>query len=437
MIDVIKTFAAFVVVLGTLVFVHELGHFVVAKALGIGVRVFSLGLGPRLFGFRRGETDYRVAAIPLGGYVRMAGDEADEHRTGAPDEFLSRPRFQRFLVFVAGAAFNIALALVLTWIVLVSFGQPVLDTYPVVGQVLEGSGADRAGFVRGDRILAIEGRDARDVAIEIEEILMAPDSTRTVTFERDGARMEASLETGADPRYRMGFPGWDLVRESSEPPEIGYVVAGEVAEAAGIRVGDRIVSADGRTPIDEVSLRGLLAASPGRDVELGIERDGVRSTIVLRPADLDGAGRIGVSFANNIPRRKLDAWAAVPEAFRVNVDRSSLLFLTLRKLFQREISVRAFSGPIEIAQFSRQAAVSGWETFLTFLAFISLQLGILNLLPIPVLDGGHITILAVESVMRRDLSDQVKERVMQVGLVFLLAFFGIIIYFDVIKNWFS
>jgi len=433
---VLETFGSFVLVLGILVFVHELGHFLAAKAFGIGVPVFSLGFGPRVVGFRRRETDYRLSAVPLGGYVRLTGDEADEHRAGRPEEFLSRPRWQRLVVYAAGAAFNIVLALALTWVALGVWGQVVTDRQPVVGQVVPGSGADRAGIRRGDVIVQIEGRDARDPRVELEEILMSPDVERSVRVERDGRTLDLRVQTGSDPRYRMGFPGWDLVRGDGGPPEIGVLVAGEPAALAGLRVGDRVIGADGQRPIDEVALRALLAASPDRPVHLVIERDGAEREIAVRPRSHEGQGRIGVQFFTEAPRRPLGVLEAGAEAVRVNLERSSILFVTLGKLFQREISVRAFSGPLEIARFSR-AAVTGPETFLTFLAFISLQLGILNLLPIPVLDGGHIVILGLEALLRRDLSERVKERVMQVGLVFLVAFFGLIVTFDVIKTFFS
>ena len=366
----------------------------------------------------------------------MTGDESDENRTGAPEEFLSRPKWQRFLVFVAGAVFNVVLALLLTWFVLWQYGEPVLDTYPVVGHVVPDSNADRAGFLRGDRVLAIEGRDARDRNTELEEIIMSPNSTKTVLVERDGETLEIEVDTGADTRYRMGFPGWDLIRESSEPPIVAFVAEGERAEAAGLRPGDAVLGLDDEEPVDELTLRKMLAASPERELRLKVRREGRELELSLTPKDLNGQGRIGASFFTEVPRRSLGPGEAVAASVRVNVELSGILFTTLKKLFQRQISVRAFSGPIEIAQFSRQA-VTGWETFLSFLAFISLQLGILNLLPIPVLDGGRILILTVEGIMRRDLSDRVKERVMQAGLLFLLAFFGVVFTFDVIKTMFT
>jgi regulator of sigma E protease len=343
---VLETFGSFVLVLGILVFVHELGHFLAAKAFGIGVPVFSLGFGPRIVGFRRRETDYRLSAIPLGGYVRLTGDEADEGRAGRPEEFLSRPRWQRVVVYAAGALFNIVLAVALTWVTLAVWGEVVTDQPPVVGQVVPGSGADRAGIVRGDVILEIEGRDARDPRVELEEILMSPDVERSVRIDRGGQILDLVVPTGSDPRYRMGFPGWDLVRGAAGPPEIGVVVPGEPAEQAGLEVGDRVVAAEDQRPIDEVALRALLAASADRDVRLVVERGGEERAILVRPRQHEGQGRIGVQFFTEAPRRELGVAEAGAAAVRVNVERSSILFVTLGKLFQREISVRAFSGPV-------------------------------------------------------------------------------------------
>jgi regulator of sigma E protease len=211
------------------------------------------------------------------------------------------------------------------------------------------------------------------------------------------------------------------------------VLGGSPADKAGLTRGDKVVGIDGRTPQGEMELKALLEKSVGRQVSLTILRDGRTTSIVVTPKDENGVGKIGVLFAEgNRVHRELSLGAAFAASCAWNVEITKSVFQTLSRLIKREISVRAFSGPIEIARVSREAA-RGLESFLKLLALISLQLGILNLLPIPVLDGGHILILGCEGLLRRDLSEKLKERVMTVGFVFLLAFFGLVIFFDILK----
>lgn len=436
LVSILQSAATFLIALGILVFVHEFGHFIVAKSFGIGVPVFSFGLGPRLFGWKRGETDYRVSAVPLGGYVRLAGDEADEHRTGGPEEFLSHPRWHRFLVFVAGATFNVLLALLVMTTVYWVWGRDEvkpLKNPPVIADVDAGSPAAAAGLRAGDKVVAIAGKDARDLEIQVDEILLSPDRTQTITIERDGTRSEVSLGTGQDPIYHLGAPGWHLFNESAGPPEIEMVLPGSAAADAGLERGDRIVGIEGQAPQGDLELRAKLEKSANRKVALAVERGGRRLDVTVTPRDEGGKGKIGVQFADG---NRIHRALALPAAFRASIDWSgdvtSRVFLTLRKVLEGEISVRAFSGPLEIARVSRAAAQS-LDGSLEFLAFISLQLGIFNLLPIPVLDGGHVLFLGIEGTMRRDLPERVKERVTMVGLVALLLFFVVVFYFDVDK----
>jgi len=436
LVQVAQTLLSFIVVLGILVFVHEFGHFIVAKAFKIGVHTFSLGFGPRLLGFRRKETDYRVSALPLGGYVRLAGDEADEARTGGPQEFLSRPRWQRFLVFVAGATFNIVLAVLVMTFVFAWWGRDEVvrpESFPTVADVVPASPAEAAGLRRGDKVLSIGGQDARDQQTQVNEIVLAPDQVKPVEIERDGLRQTFSMSTGQDPVYHLGAPGWRLIQEGGGPPEVEMVLGGSPADKAGLTRGDKIVGIDGRTPQGEMELKALLEKSIGRNVGLTVLRAGQEKALVVTPKDENGKGKIGVLFADgNRVHRELNLAGAFAASIDWNVGLTTSVFQTLSRLIKREISVRAFSGPIEIARVSREAARGG-QSFLTLLALISLQLGILNLMPIPVLDGGHIMILGFEGLLQRDLSDKLKERVMTVGFVFLLAFFGLVIFFDILK----
>ncbi len=435
-VSVLQSALSFVVVLGILVFVHEFGHFIVAKAFGIGVPVFSLGFGPRLGGFKRKETDYRVSAVPLGGYVRLAGDEADEARTGGPDEFLSRPRWQRFLVFVAGATFNVVLAILvmtaLFWIWGKDEVQP-LTSPPVVAEILAGSPAEAAGLKVGDKIVAIGGKDARQPDTQVVEIVLSPEQSKSNSLLRDGRAMTVELRTGQDPLYHLGAPGWRLFNDSAGPPVIELVLGDSPADAAGLARGDKIVAIDGHAPQGELELRAMLEKSAGRAVALRIQRGAEMRDVSVTPRDDGGKGRIGVQFSDgNRVHRSLGPAAAFAASLDWARTVTGSVFTTLGKLLRREIGVRAFSGPLEIARVSRAAAQT-LEGFLGWLAFISLQLGIFNLLPIPVLDGGHILLLGIEGTIRRDIPDRVKERVTMVGLVALLVFFVVVFYFDVDK----
>jgi regulator of sigma E protease len=448
-VDFFQAVFAFILVLAPLVFIHEFGHFIVAKYFGIAVPVFSIGFGPRLFGFKRRETDYRVSLIPLGGYVRMAGDEADENRTGGPEEFLSRPKYQRFFVFVAGATFNIILAFLALWMFFGIYGkEDVADRYPQVILMTEDSPAEQSGFMLDDKIITIAGQDVKKaqdfLEVYTQQVRLAPNAEVPVVLERDGQRIDTLLKTGEDPQLRQGAPGWLLTWAAR--PMIGTVVEGGAAEAAGIEVGDRILAARGtapmpdgghdKDPVTETELRAILEANPDQSVRLQVERGEQVLELELVPKPEGKVGKIGVQFlpAETV-HRSLSLTEAAAESWRANIYLSKTLFVVLKRLVTGGLSLRTMSGPIGIAQVSKQALTSGPRDFLYLLGFFSLQLGILNLLPIPVLDGGHILILLIEGVARRDLSDRIKERVMQVGFVFLLAFMGVIIYLDIMKTW--
>jgi len=436
-LNFLQTVLAFILVLAPLVFVHELGHFLAAKAFGIGVPVFSLGFGPRLWGFRRAETDYRLSLVPLGGYVRLAGDEADENRTGAPEEFLTRPKYQRFIVYVAGATFNIILAFLAMWLFFGAYGKQEV-AYPKVRWVLENSQAAQAGIAVGDRVIEVSGKDlvAEDAnQVLTMELLLAPNQEREIVLERDEKRITTTVFTGEDPKFKMGLLGWSL-GSADEVPTIAEVISDSPAEAGGVLEGDVIVSAGGQEEISEFELRVMIEKAKDQTIELIVQREDARIPIVVTPRENDdGVARIGVSFVPfEAPRVALSVGQAAAESLRQNLVLSKTLFVVLKRLVTREVSVRSMSGPIGIAQVARSALSQGPRMFLYLMAFFSLQLGILNLLPIPVLDGGHILILFVEGLIRRELPEIVKERVMQAGFVFLLAFMGLIVVLDVVKS---
>lgn len=421
----------FGVVLGVVVLFHEFGHFLVAKWLGVTVEIFSVGFGPRIAGFKRGGTDYRVSWVPLGGYVKLKGETPEEGNAQDPGDLLSRSRFQRFLVFVMGAVFNLVTAYVLIVVILmmgvqeaVYPGQP-----PVVGEIDTDSPAVEAGIQPGDRILSVGGQPVltwKDLDLAI---LLSPGQTREIVLERSGGRLTVPLAIKADARNSIGiqslFPATGVI--------VGDVQPGRPAAAAGLMRGDRIVSIEG---VDMTTLSRVFKAiqgSAGEPLRFVIERDGQTFAQVITPVRDGDKGVIGFVPTPPMTTRSYGFLQALRGSLSKNLEDVAVTFLTLKKLVLRELSLRTFSGPIGLYLASGAMAQEGLVYFLRFIAYVSLQLGIINLFPIPPLDGGHVFTLLIEGTIRRDLSIRLKERVMQAGLVLLLVFMATVIYLDIAK----
>jgi len=428
--DILTNVLAFAFALGVIIVVHEAGHLMVAKAFGVRVLTFSVGFGRRLWGFRRGETEYRISAVPLGGYVRLGGENPDEV-TGDPREFLNKPRWQRILVYLAGPAMNVLLAIVL-FAALFMVGIEVMnlpDMPPLIGGVEEASSAAQAGLRRGDLILRVKGEPVdnwQDVALAL---LGSPEKPVPLVIRRDGKILQATVTPRRVPKYEMGdFAG--LL--PSLRPQIIQVFSGEPAAAAGFRPGDEVRAVDGRPIADSLAFVEAIGQRPGQRVEVQVVRDGKPLTLAVVPKDQGGTGKIGVQigfFQRYGPAR------AVVESVRYNVQMVRDTFKILGKIFSRELSPRgALAGPIEIAAQSGAAARSGFKYLLHLMGFISISIAIMNLMPIPILDGGQIFILLVEGVIRRDLSLRLKEMISQVGFVMILLLMFVVIYFDLMKN---
>ena len=418
-------------VLGVIIFVHEFGHLLVAKAFDTRVETFSLGFGKRLWGFRRGETDYRISLIPLGGYVKLFGEEADG-ATGDPREFQSKPRWQRVLVYLAGPAMNIVLAIVLIAIVfMVGIEVPDLQNIPAtVGSVEAGSSAAQAGVLAGDRITAIDGKPVerwQDVGFALMTSAQKP---VRLALQRDQTSLTVEVIPGLVPKYEMGDTAgiYPIVR-----PKITQVLAGGAGEGAGLLYGDEIWTVDGQAIADPASFVEMIEARPAQEVLLGLRRAEKPMTITVVPrADEAGKGKIGVRlgvFQRYGPVR------AFVESARYNWNTTRQTLSVLWKVITRDVAAKsAFSGPIEIAALSGAAARSGLKNLIYLMGFISISIAILNLLPVPILDGGQITVLMIEGLLRRDLSMNVKERVNQVGFVLLMGLMVMVLYFDLAKN---
>lgn len=426
---------AFVFVLGVMIFVHELGHFAMAKAFRIRVEVFALGFGPRLFGFRRGPTDYRVCALPLGGYVKMKGENPDDPLSGDPDEYLSRPKWQRFFVLVMGPAMNIGLALALLTVVYVAGIEVAAWTDdPVrVGWIEPGSPAAEVDLAPGDLILAVNGEPAETWRQFELEVLTSAGQALRLSVSRDGSSREVAVTPTSVTPSEVGYLG---VLPPLDPLA-GSILPDGPAARAGIQTGDRIVAVEGEPVGHFFEVTEIIRRRAGQPTRLTLERQGRQLTLTVTPEERaeDGSGYIGVLASQPVEVRRYGPVAAVGQALAEAKRQTLLVGEILGKLFTGRMSMKTLSGPIEIARYSGGAARSGDPSVLmAFMAVVSLQLGLLNLLPIPVLDGGHIAILLFEGLIRRDLSLRAKERILQLGFVLLVTLMLVVITFDVIKS---
>ena len=433
---ILTNIVAVVVVLGVMILVHEWGHFVAAKWFGVRVDVFSIGFGKRLWGWRRGDTDYRVSILPLGGYVKMAGENPGEPRTGDPGEFLAKPRWQRFIIALMGPAMNIVLAIVLlTGLYMVKFQKPAYQERPAeIGHVEEGSAAEKAGLRPGDLIVRLgELENPTWETVEIEAI-SSPAQPLEVTARRNGDFFTTTITPEVDPRYRIGIAGWGPYL----PAIVKRVEPGYPAEKVGLLPEDRVVAVNGQPLKFWPRLPDLVQESEGEPLELMIQRQG--HTLPVRVAPVFGPvpggkqmWRIGIELKNDLIERRLSFPAALSQSLTVNKKFTLLIFDLLGKILERKMSPRTLEGPIGIARLSGEAARRGIPQLINLMAAISLNLGILNLFPIPILDGGVILLLAVEGLLRRDLSLAVKERMVQVGFLFLMLIAAFVIYSDIVK----
>ena len=423
---------AFLFVLGVLVFVHELGHFLVARHHGVRVLTFSLGFGPKILQTKRGDTVYCVSAIPLGGYVKMAGETVEDVREGREDEFLSKTKWQRFQVLIAGPAMNVVLAVVVMTVVLLQGAQVPLyeEGPPVIGSVVEDSPAAAAGILPGDRILSVAGRP-----VDTWEDLMFVISSRAdreieVALRRDGGVRTVLVTPVGLTEYNLGDVG---VGPDVSPQVRGWSSQTTAARDAGVEIGDAIEAVDGRT-VTQQSLIEAINASAGAPLALQVRRDGATREITLAPEQVGDAWMIGVSLSPfEVRIVEPGLFQAFTLSLEQNYEWSQLIFRTLWGLVTRETPASQLVGPVGIAQLSGDAAQIGWVTLFGLMAMISLNLGILNLLPIPILDGGHIFVIAMEGIARRDFSVRLKERMLLAGFVVLMTLMVTVIYNDLTR----
>jgi regulator of sigma E protease len=433
------TLLSFLFVLGVLVFIHELGHFLLARWNGVRVLTFSLGFGPKLLKVQRGDTEYCISAIPLGGYVKMAGENPEDPQTGADDEFLSKTKWQRFQILIAGPAMNVLLAVVLLAVVLMRGADVLayLDRPAVVGAVQPDSPAARAGIQPGDTITKFGTADVRtwehlDMAVgarperDVEVVVQRGGQEQRLNIRAD--LTELSTRNGA--RFEVGTIG--VLPDVH--PSVASLAPGKPAEAAGVKVDDVILAIDGERIVFASQISQIISKKPAdKPIELRIRRDGADQVISVMPYREGDRTMIGLGPKEATVSFKPTPIEAVVMSVDRNIEMAGMILGTLKDLITGEASPKQLMGPVGIAQLSGESAQAGWIALLALMASISLNLGLINLMPIPVLDGGHIFIMAIETISRRDFSLAMKEKMLFVGFVLLMTLMVTVIYNDLTR----
>ena len=441
--------AAFIVLVGAIIVVHEGGHFIVAKLCGVRVEAFSIGFGPRLFGFKIGETEYKVCLLPLGGYVKMTGESPEQNLEAPgtraeipandPGAFTNHPRWQRMLIGLAGPISNFLLTFVLMWFYYAFINEVPAATVKTttVEWVTPGSAAATAGLKAGDLIVAFDNVKNPDWEIVYDHIRLNANQTVPMAVERVGNTLQLSLrvpasaksdefdltDAGISPQY---LPG---------PIAVAEVQPGMPAEEAGLRGGDAIEAVDGHAFHSVNTLLAYMQSGKGKPMTLTVLRNGANLQITATPTKLDTRWMLGFS-TTQIPIRDepLSLVSAAGKSLAFLKNNSLLVGEVLNRLFTHRLSVTQMMGPVGIAKAAGEAAeIDGWYPKFGLASEISLQLGILNLLPFPILDGGMILLLLIESVLRHDISVTIKERIYQAAFVVLMAFMAFTIFNDVSK----
>jgi regulator of sigma E protease len=447
----VTTVISFLVVIGILILIHELGHFLVARWTGVGVERFSIGFGPMLLRWRGKETEYCLSVIPMGGYVKMMGEENPLESGGGTlpydpaKAFSLKPLWARFLIVFAGPGMNFVLAAVIFALVFATVGRPVWA--PVIGRVTEGSPAAAAGLRSGDVVTNVSGQPVAHWE-DVERVVSASDGRPLeLRVRRDGGEFAATvtpkLVTVRDPIFRDPREVWELGAGPLLQPQIGSVNPGSPADRAGLKAGDKVVAVAGQPVFTPEELTQAIQKRPGETFEITVEREGRRQalSVTANPVKEKGptgeeieVGRIGVAIVTRtVSYQPYALPAAVQNGIARTWDMTALTVKGLWKLVSRQIDSSNIGGPIQIAAEAGKQAREGAASLALFTAIISVNLAVLNLLPVPMLDGGHLFFFMVEAVLGRPLSLRKREWAQQVGFVLLMLLMVYALYNDLVR----
>lgn len=444
----------FVITIGILVFIHEFGHFAAAKLSGMRADVFAIGFGKRLFGWNRktgftfgelpkdfdgeGHTDYRLSLLPLGGYVKIAGmiDESMDtdfvEKEPQPYEFRAKPVWAKIFVITAGVLMNLFLAWIIFWGANFFQGKPITPT-TTIAFVEDGSPAQLSGFVAGDKILSINGKQVNNwEELRAQIFINTLGENLNVTLERNGAIKNLSIERKLIPDDES--KSLYLLPQGIKPG-IGDVLKDSPAEKSGLKPGDIMLSLNGIPLYSPKQTTELISANTGREIQLVVKRKDEELNISVTPGDDSKIGvAIGPVFLGKTKMQTYGAFASIYYGWKDIEKMTALTFQMVGKVFSGNIEVgKAFGGPIKIAQIAAKSADSGISSFLFFLALLSLSLAILNIMPFPVLDGGHLVMIIIEAIIRREIPVKIKVALQNTGFVILLLLMAFIIYNDIIS----
>lgn len=447
---------ALVIVLGVLVFIHELGHFIIARLFGVGVEKFSLGFGPRIIGKKIGITDYRISAIPLGGYVKMVGEEPDAEIDPAdiPLSFTHKHVLKRIAIVAAGPLFNFFLAILIFFFIFQISGVQLLK--PIVRNVTVNSPAENSGLKKGDRIIEINGASIESWEDISNSVTSSKGRTLDVSIQRDGSDLTLNILPKLSSantifgdefeRYEIGASGIPVLK-----PAVGEIMAGSPAEKSGLKKGDLITAINGSGIKTWDDMKQIISSSKGEILELSILREQTIHALTITPEPTTEKTMLGKKVQTyrigiaapvfDIPDavfiKKLNPFQSLSTSIVRTYDLSKLIIVGLVKMIQGRISTKELGGPIMIAKMAGDQAREGAENLIFFIAFLSINLAILNFLPIPVLDGGHLFFFTIEAIQGKPVSIRVREVAQQGGLIILLLLMIFAFYNDIMRVFFN